>query len=271
MRQAIVFTGQSATSGTDIHHNHIITMKLTLHGTGAGTPGADRTASALTASFSDGSHVLFDAGDGCVRSLLRDRIDLHRIEAVAISHLHADHWGGLPALVQAWGVFDREAPVTIYVPPGTVEFFRTVQRHGYSFSEKQRFTIHYRVLNAFEMRDGWSVETFATTHLKKVRELAEKYELPTEALGYILRNGDRKIVLSQDIGGEDDLKDVIEGAELLICESAHVDPRTVLVMARSGGVQRVIFTHVPPEGAEWPEKFEGMKWGVAGEGEMVEV
>src|SRR5438105_4693890 len=101
-------------------------MRLTLHGTGAGTPGADRSASALTARFNDGSVFLFDAGDNCTRTMLRDGIDLHRIEAVAISHLHPDHWCGLPALIQAWGVVDRERPVDIYVPDGTTGFFNTV-------------------------------------------------------------------------------------------------------------------------------------------------
>jgi ribonuclease Z len=246
-------------------------MRLTLHGTGAGTPGADRTSSALTASFSDGSIFLFDAGDGCTRTLLRDGVDLHRIEAVAISHLHADHWSGLPGLIQAWGVFNRTRSVDIYLPDGTIDFFRSVQIHGYSFPERQSFEIHYHPLRAFDLREGWRVETFPTSHLKKVREFAESHHLPPTAFGYLLNNGERRIVLSQDLGSEADLKDVISGAELLICESAHVDLRAVLEMACNAGVGRVIFTHVPPGDVEWPEGFEGVEWSVAVEGEVVEL
>jgi ribonuclease Z len=246
-------------------------MRLTLHGTGAGTPGADRTSSALTATFSDGSHFLFDAGDGCTRVLLRDGVDLHRIKAVAISHLHADHWSGLPGLIQAWGVFNRTRPVDIYIPDGTIDFFRSVQIHGYSFLERQSFELRYHPLNTFDLHEGWRVETFQTSHLKKVRELAESHHLPQAAMGYLLSNGLRKVVLSQDLGSEDDLKDVISGAELLVCESAHVDLRGVLEMARDAGVGRVIFTHVPPGDVEWPEGGDGVEWSVAEEGEVVEL
>ncbi|MEP7219181.1 MAG: MBL fold metallo-hydrolase, partial [Bacteroidota bacterium] len=214
-------------------------MMLTLHGTGAGTPGGDRMASALTAAFTDGSLVLFDAGEGCARAMLRDRIDLIRISTVAISHMHADHWTGFPALVMAWSLAKRKDPVTVFVPPGTTDFFESLLVHCYSFRKRLGFELTFHPLDGFSMPDGWRVEIIPTTHLNAVRELAERYVLPPTAFGYLLRNGDRRIVLSQDIGGEEDLRPHLNGAELLVCESAHVDPLKVLRPQRPLGSDTV--------------------------------
>ncbi|MDB5033737.1 MAG: elaC [Chlorobi bacterium] len=241
-------------------------MMLTLHGTGAGTPGGDRMASALTATFSDGSLVLFDAGEGCARAMLRDRIDLSAISTVAISHMHADHWTGFPALVMAWSLAKRTNPVSVYVPPGTADFFESLPARCYSFRERLGFELTFHQLAGFSMPDGWRVEIIPTTHLNSVRELAQRYSMPPTAFGYLLLNGERRIVLSQDIGGEEDLRPHLDGAELLVCESAHVDPAAVLEMAQAAGVRHVVFTHVPPADARFPVGFDGIAWDVATDG-----
>lgn len=226
-------------------------------------------ASALTMTFSDGSVVLFDAGEACSRAMLRDRIDLNRISMVAISHLHADHWCGLPALIVAWSQRKRTAPVDILVPRGSQEFFKSVQQRSYSFRENLSFQIHYRLLSSCSLPDGWRVELFPTTHLAKVKALAVGHGQIGIAYGYVLSKGKRRIVLSQDIGGVDDIGPVLKGAELLVCESAHIDPLEVLLLARRMDVRRVIFTHIPPDGADFPQKLDGIEWGVAEDGMAV--
>lgn len=246
-------------------------MILTLHGTGAGDPGGDRMASALTATFDDGSIVLFDAGEGCSRAMLRDGIDLMRIDAVAISHMHADHWAGMPNLLMAWSVNKRREPVVIYIPEGTADFFERILTISYNFRERLTYEVTYVTHRSFPLREGWSASTFATHHLDSVREFAEKHHVPTTAFGYLLTNGDRKIVLSQDIGGIDDLRGVIDDAELLVCESAHVEPREALDRARDARVRRVIFTHVPPTPPAFPDDFSGVEWSVASDGDRLDL
>jgi ribonuclease Z len=248
-------------------------MTLTLHGSGAGTPSGHRMASALTARFSDGSVVLFDAGEGCARAMIRDGVDINRVAIVAISHMHADHWSGLPGLIVGWATLKRrDTPVEILVPPGRVEFLRRAMNESLSFDETLDFTITWRDLAAFSMPDGWRVDTFPTTHLARVASLAERYGVSPFACGYLLRNGDRKIVLSQDVGGIEDLVSVIDGAELLVCEAAHVDPPELLAVARDAHVRRVVFTHIAPkrEGA-FPSSFDGIEWSVASDGATVEI
>lgn len=246
-------------------------MILTLHGTGAGEPSGDRLASALTARFSEGSAVLFDAGEGCSRAMLRDGVDLMDISTVAISHMHADHWAGLPNLIMGWAVAKRESPVHIHLPPKTGDFFELMLAIAYNFSERRRFTITHSTLSSFDLPDGWRAEIFPTTHLDSVKEYADMYDVADTAYGYRLLNGSRKIIFSQDIGSEEDLAIEMIGAELVICESAHVDPIRVLKMARERGVRRLVFTHVPPRAVSFPHTFDGIEWCIATDGYQIEL
>jgi ribonuclease BN (tRNA processing enzyme) len=248
-------------------------MTITLHGTGAGTPSGHRMASALTARFGDGRVILFDAGEGCSRAMIRDGIDINRVVTVAISHMHADHWCGLPGLITGWGTLGRAGDdVEILVPPGCVEFFESARIESLSFREEMKFGIAWRELAPFDIGGGWSVELFATTHLAKIAHLAERHGACGTAYGYVLRNGDRRIVLSQDIGGAADLSGVIDGAELVVCESAHAESTELLAMARDAGVGRLVFTHVSPrrEGT-FPERFDGIHWSVASDGMRIDI
>jgi ribonuclease Z len=246
-------------------------MILTLHGTGAGDPNPDRLASALSARFGDGSLFLFDAGEACARAMRRDGVDLNRVAGVAVSHMHADHWCGLPALWTAWSHDGRSEPVDIYVPRGTIEFFRTVQLNALAFPEKLPYRIEYHEIAPIDLPDGWRVELIPTTHLAGVREYVHRHGVNGEAYGYLLRSGERRIVLSQDCGDVEDLRGVIDDAELLVCESTHLRPRDVLEMACASGVRRVIFTHVPRSGGSFPGTFDGIRWGVAVEGERIDL
>lgn len=245
-------------------------MLLTLHGTGAGVPSADRSASALSATFADGSVVLFDAGEGCSRPMLRDGVDLDRITTVAISHLHPDHWLGLPNLVIVWAVNRRPGSVRILVPPGSEQLVRDILLRSYIFPEWLTTRLDVQALSAFDMPDGWRATPFATTHLAPYLELSRRYGNPPEAFGYLLQNGERRVVLSQDIGSVVDLEPHVAGAELLVCEAAHIDPLRVLELAADLSVARVVFTHVPPV-VSFPATFAGVRWSVASEGERIEL
>lgn len=246
-------------------------MILRLHGTGVGLLSPDRTSSALSAEFSDGSLVLFDAGEGCSRAMMRDGLDLNNIASVHISHTHPDHWSGLTGLLTAWLIDGREKGVTVHGPAPSLRFFREVQKHSLFFDERMSFQINYLPLVECELRDGWSLRLFTTSHLDKVAELARASGTCDQARGFVLRNGGKTIVLSQDLGAESDLDGLLEGTTLLVCESTHVDPADVLRRAGEAGVERVVFTHVPPDGGSFPEGDQGILWSVASEGERIDV
>lgn len=247
-------------------------MRLILHGTGAGDPSAERLASATTATFSDGEIVLFDAGEGASRAMLRDGVDLAQITAVAISHTHADHWCGLPGLLTAFAVAKRQAPVTILAHPLVLAFLQQATLHSHLFPERLSFTIHWKPLSKFLLPDNWCCLPIPTTHLHSVEILAEQHGVCPVAYSFLLKkNGVATVYLSQDLGSEGDLNGRLQGCRLLVCESAHVNLERVVAMANEAGVRRVLFTHIPPHRFTFPASISAVEVIPATDGYCVDV
>lgn len=243
--------------------------RIILHGTGAGHPSGDRGASAATVGFSDGSRLLLDAGEGCSRAMIRDGLDLLDVSTVVVSHMHADHWAGIPNLVMGWALNGRTEPVDLYLPPGTETFFAEMLLTAYMTPRRLGFDIRYHELAPVSLPDGMRLRPFRTAHLDKYEDLARKHSLSFPSFGYVLECDSRKILFSQDIASEEDLRPELEGTELLICDMAHVDPSRVLALAAEHGVGRVIFTHVPPNPRNVIAPKNGPSWSVAYDGEHI--
>lgn len=96
-------------------------------GTSASAPTAQRSASALLIRRG-GDRVLVDCGEGTQRQLLRSDIGLVDLEQVYLTHLHADHFLGLPGMLKTFELRGREAPLTLHGPRGTRELFTTLRR-----------------------------------------------------------------------------------------------------------------------------------------------
>lgn len=73
-----------------------------------------------------GDRILFDCGEGTQRQLTRS-IGLVDVDAVFLTHFHADHWLGLPGMLKSFGLRDRTAPLTLYGPPGVGELIRQLK------------------------------------------------------------------------------------------------------------------------------------------------
>lgn len=91
-------------------------MSLLFVGTGASTPSAHRGLPSLLLRRG-GEHLLFDCGEGTQRQLVRSA-GLPDIDAIFITHFHADHWLGLPGMLKSFALRERQAPLAIYGPPG---------------------------------------------------------------------------------------------------------------------------------------------------------
>lgn len=104
-------------------------LRLIPLGTSAGRPTLARGASALAVA-GEGGWILCDCGEGAQVAAQRAGLSLSRIDAVLITHLHGDHFNGLPGLLGTLGLEGRTRPLVVAGPPGLAELLRTLERAG---------------------------------------------------------------------------------------------------------------------------------------------
>ncbi len=99
---------------------------VTLIGTAASVPTTARgTAATLIAR--GGERWLVDCGEGTQRQLLRSGQGLVDLDAILITHLHGDHYLGLPGLFKTYGLRGRERPLEVVGPRGLFRLMDTLR------------------------------------------------------------------------------------------------------------------------------------------------
>ena len=120
--------------------------------------------------------LLFDCGEGAQQQMMRAKTGF-TIDAIFVTHWHADHFLGIFGLVETLGFMERTAPLPIYGPPWVVEFVDLIQRinrHTRGFAVTAHPLDHGSVVPF----NGYTVRAFATIH-----------GIP--GLGYVLEEDER--------------------------------------------------------------------------------
>jgi ribonuclease Z len=94
-------------------------ITITLLGTTAGVPTRARNHAAIHVSYKGREewNGLFDCGEGTQRQIfLTEHVNFMRISDIFISHWHADHFIGLPGLLQTMSLEQRQPPLKVYGP-----------------------------------------------------------------------------------------------------------------------------------------------------------
>lgn len=92
-------------------------LTVTFLGTAASVPTAARGTTA-TLIARGGRRWLVDCGEGTQRQFLRSGLGLIDLDMVLVTHLHGDHYLGLPGLLKTYGLRARERPLTLVGPAG---------------------------------------------------------------------------------------------------------------------------------------------------------
>jgi len=91
-------------------------FELTILGTSSATPTRHRYPSAQYLRM-DGAYFLIDCGEGTQMRLVQYNLRMQKIRYILISHLHGDHFFGLPGLLTSMSLFGRLDPLTLVGPP----------------------------------------------------------------------------------------------------------------------------------------------------------
>lgn len=94
-------------------------------GTSAAIPTKERWLPCI-AVLHRGSIILLDVGEGCQYRLLEEGLSPLRVEAILVTHLHGDHFYGLPGLLQSMSMMGREKDLLLIGPRGLAEYIETV-------------------------------------------------------------------------------------------------------------------------------------------------
>jgi ribonuclease BN (tRNA processing enzyme) len=194
-----------------------------------------------------GDSLLIDCGATTLTALKTAGIEPNEIRAVVLTHLHGDHFGGVPFLVLDGQFRRRQRPLTIAGPPGTQQRVEAAMELLFpgSAAAPRRFEIEFTDL-AF---DGET--TVGPASVKAIP--VEQPDTPACALR--VEYGGRVIAYSGDTAWTDGLIELAAGADLFIAEAYffdrrvpyHLDYATLLANRDRLDCARVILTHMSPD------------------------
>jgi len=193
-----------------------------------------------------GQPFLIDCGASSMVALARAGVDANTIAAIFISHLHGDHFGGLPFfLLHARHVARRTAPLTIAGPPGLEA--RLAQTMEALFPGSSKVDPGFD-LDVIELEPGTShrVGDLQVTAFKVVHPSGA----PPSALRF--EHGGKVLTYSGDTEWTDALIEAARGADLFICEcymfdtpvKFHLDYMTLKSRLPEIDARRVVLTHM---------------------------
>lgn len=114
----------------------------------------------------EGDLFLFDAGEGTQVSLKRLNLRWKKINAIFISHTHADHVTGLPGLLMLSSQVDRDEPLYIYGPPKIAEYVESSRRVLDMYINYEIIVKEIQAPELCYQGDGFAIRAFPLRHTK---------------------------------------------------------------------------------------------------------
>lgn len=186
-------------------------MKLTIVGSGDafGSGGRGNTCFWLETAKAT---LLVDCGASALPALKGLQLDPNRIEAIVLSHLHGDHFGGLPfLLLDGQFLSRREAPLLIAGPPGSRDRLDALLEVFFPKSTGSKWRFPWTVQ---EIAVG--VETDVLDHSVLTAEVIHQSGAPSTALR--LADGSKVFAYSGDTEWTEALLPIARDADLFVCE-----------------------------------------------------
>lgn len=256
----------------------------TILGSGAAIPTVARHCSGQVVNV-NGFRLLFDCGENTQTQLRVYHERLQSVSQIFITHLHGDHFFGLPGLLSSMHLCGRKDPVDVYAPAGVQAAMELLlQVSGSHLDYELRF---------HELSFTEGMELLFENQLCRVSAFPLKHSVPT--YGYLVeekprgRNSMRRYAYCSDTGYTESFLPYIEGVNLLCMESTfdnafaavadeklHCTAAMAATLARKACVGQLVLTHISARFKE-PEHLLGEAQAVfpntviASDGERYEV
>jgi ribonuclease BN (tRNA processing enzyme) len=196
--------------------------------------------------------MLVDCGASALIAMRQEGVRPEQIDLILLSHLHGDHFGGLPfLLLDGQYATPRTRPLTVVGPPGTPARLEALMEASFpgSWGTDWRFTLELLELAPGERREmgGVAVRAFEVRHPSGAPSLALRIDVDGRVLAY---SGDTEWVPA--------LAEAARGADLLITECYrfepgvpyHLDHATLAEHRGDLAAGRVVLTHLGPQAYE---------------------
>jgi ribonuclease BN (tRNA processing enzyme) len=220
--------------------------ELILVGTGDafGNGGRFQTCFVLRSS---GASMMIDCGASSLTALKAQQIEPNDIETVVLTHLHGDHFGGLPFLILDGQFRRRERPLTIAGPPGTTERLHRAMDVLFPGSRSARRRFDTSVI---ELDPGRPT----TVGPAVVRTIAVD-QPGTPACALRIELDGKVVAYTGDTGWEEDLVGLAAGADVLIAEAYFFDRDVPFHLSYPSlsahrdrlDCGRIVLTHMSPD------------------------
>jgi ribonuclease BN (tRNA processing enzyme) len=191
-------------------------VTVTFAGSGDAFGSGGRFQTCIHLRHRDQPPVLLDCGATSLSALKALGLDPGEIAAVFVSHLHGDHFGGIPFLILDGQFSRRTRPLTVAGPPGIEG--RLDQAMELMFPGSTRVERRFQVDMA-ELVPGETAQVAGA----QVTAWAADHPSGAPALSLRLGLGGRSIAYTGDTAWTDDLVAVAAGADLLIAEAYYFD------------------------------------------------
>ena len=197
---------------------------VTLIGTAASVPTTARGTTATLVSRGS-ERWLVDCGEGTQRQLLRAGVGLVDLDLILLTHMHGDHYLGLPGLFKTYGLRGRERPLGMVGPRGLIRLMETLR----PLIGRLSFDVEIEELDEGEVLrgDGYRLEAYPTQH-----------SIPS--VGYVLaedaRPGAFDVDAARSLGvpSGPDFGVLQRGGEVVTADGRVVRPGDVLGAPRDG-------------------------------------
>ena len=192
--------------------------------------------------------ILIDCGASSLIALKRAGIDPGEIGWILLTHLHGDHFGGVPFLILDGQFTRRTRPLVVVGPPGVAQRVEAAMEAFFPGSTQvnRRFPVEFVELpeNRASVIGPATVTAFAVAHASG----APSYALRVSYGGVV-------IAYSGDTEWTENLVEAARGVDLFVCEAYtferkikyHLDYRTLDEQLPRIGCRRLVLTHMGPE------------------------